>query len=133
MKQINYENVTIADMQSLYKTGYITEITFDADNKKISIKEDEYLKIESVFNQLIESMKTVVDAIVEVGKKMVNTFNLIFQNLNIYLNKKITKKKFMKLLQSEGIQRNTINEIVKGNKEPYTYARYYEILKNVKR
>lgn len=132
MKQINYENVTIADIQSLYKTGYITEITFDADNKKISIKEDEYLKIESVFNQLIESMKLVVNAIVEVGKKMVNTFNSIFQYLNIYLNKKMTKKKFIKLLQSEGIQRNTINEIVKGNKEPYTYARYYQILKNTK-
>ena len=96
MKQINYENVTIADIQSLYKTGYITEITFDADNKKISIKEDEYLKIESAFNQLIESMKPVVDAIVEVGKKMVNTFNSIFQYLNIYLNKKMTKKKFIK-------------------------------------
>lgn len=132
MKQINYENVTIADIQRLYKTGYITEIIFDADNKKISIKEDEYLKIESAFNQLIESMKPVVDAIVEVGKKMVNTFNSIFQYLNSYLNKKMTKKKFIKLLQSEGIQRNTINEIVKGNKEPYTYARYYQILKNTK-
>lgn len=132
MKQINYENVTIADIQRLYKTGYITEIIFDADNKKISIKEDEYLKIVSAFNQLIESMKPVVDAIVEVGKKMVNTFNSIFQYLNSYLNKKMTKKKFIKLLQSEGIQRNTINEIVKGNKEPYTYARYYQILKNTK-
>lgn len=133
MKQNNYENVTIENIQNLYKTGYITEITFDADNKKIRIKEDEYLKIESVFNQLIESMKPVVDAIVEVGKKMINTFNSIFQNLNIYLNKKMTKKKFIKLLQSEGIQRNTINEIVKGNKEPYTYMRYYRTLQNLKR
>lgn len=133
MKQINYENVTIENIQNLYKTGYITEITFDADNKKIRIKEDEYLKIESVFNQLIENMKPVIDAIVEVGKKMFNTFNSIFQNLNIYLNKKMTKKKFIKLLQSEGIQRNTINEIVKGNKESYTYMRYYRTLQNLKR
>ena len=34
----------------------------------------------------------------------------------------------MKLLQSEGIQRNAINEIVKNNIKPYTYARYYQIL-----
>ena len=43
-------------------------------------------------------------------------------------NKKITKRRFIKLLQSEGIQRNTINEIVKNNTKQYTYARYYEIL-----
>lgn len=133
MKQINYENATIADIQSLYKTGYITEITFDADNKKISIKKDEYLAIIDVFDKLGNAVQGIVDAICEVGKKIVESFSLIFQNLNIYRNKKMTKKKFIKLLQSEGIQRNTINEIVKGNKEPYTYMRYYRTLQNLKR
>lgn len=130
MKQINYEDVTIADIQTLYKTGYITEITFDADSKTISLKNDEYLAIKEVFDNLINAVQKVAEAVCEVGKKMVESLSLIFQNLS---NKKLTKKKFIKLLQSEGIQRNTINEIVKGNKEPYTYMRYYRTLQNLKR
>ena len=130
MKQINYENATIADIQSLYNTGYITEITFDADSKTVSLKNDEYLAIKEVFDKLINAVQKVAEAVCEVGKKMAESLSLIFQNLS---NKKLTKKKFIKLLQSEGIQRNTINEIVKGNKEPYTYMRYYRTLQNLKR
>lgn len=130
MKKINYENATIADIQSLYKTGFITEITFDADSKTISLKEDEYLAIEEAFNKIKKSVQAVADAIIELGKKMADSINSIFKNFN---NKKMTKKKFIKLLRSEGIHRNTINEIVKGNKEPYTYMRYYRTLQNLKR
>lgn len=130
MKQNNYEDVTISDIQTLYKTGYITEITFDADSKTISLKNDECLAIKEVFDKLINAVQKVAEAICEVGKKIVKSFSLIFQNFS---NKKLTKKKFIKLLQSEGIQRNTINEIVKGNKEPYTYMRYYRTLQNLKR
>ena len=64
----------------------------------------------------------------QIGKIMYNAFNTISKELKYLLNKKITKKRFIKLLQSQGIQRNTINEITKNNKRPYTYARYYEIL-----
>ncbi len=130
MKQINYEDVTIADIQTLYKTGYITEITFNADSKTISLKNDEYLAIKEVFDNLINAVQKVTEAVCEVGKKMAESLSLIFQNLS---NKKLTKKKFIKLLRSEGIDRNTINEIVKGNKEPYTYMRYYRTLLNLKR
>lgn len=130
MKQNNYEDVTISDIQTLYKTGYITEITFDADSKTISLKNDECLAIKEVFDKLINAVQKVAEAVCEVGKKMAKSLSLIFQNLS---NKKLTKKKFIKLLQSEGIQRNTINEIVKGNKEPYTYMRYYRTLQNLKR
>lgn len=130
MKQINYEDVTIADIQSLYNTGYITEINFDADSKTVSLKNDEYLAIKEVFDKLINAVQKVAEAVCEVGKKMAESLSLIFQNLS---NKKLTKKKFIKLLQSEGIQRNKINEIVKGNKEPYTYMRYYRTLQNLKR
>lgn len=130
MKQINYEDVTIADIQTLYKTGYITEITFDADSKTISLKNDEYLAIKEVFDNLINAVQKVAEVVCEVGKKMAESLSLIFQNLS---NKKLTKKKFIKLLRSEGIDRNTINEIVKGNKESYTYMRYYRTLQNLKR
>ena len=130
MKTINYKDVTISDIQTLYKTGYITEITFDADSKTISLKDDEYLTIKEVFDKLINAVQKVAEAVFEVGKKMAESLSLIFQNLS---NKKLTKKKFIKLLRSEGIDRNTINEIVKGNKEPYTYMRYYRTLLNLKR
>lgn len=130
MQKINYENVTIENAQNSIKISYITEITFDADSKTISLKEDEYLAIKAVFDNLINAVQGVVEAICEVGKKMAESLSLIFQNFS---NKKLTKKKFIKLLRSEGIDRNTINEIVKGNKEPYTYMRYYRTLLNLKR
>lgn len=132
MKEIDYEKVTIENAQNLIKTGYVTEIICDADNKKIKIKEAEYIEIEKAFKKLEETVKVMVDVICELCKKMCDAFNSVFKNFNTILNKKITKKKFMKLLQSDGIQRNAINEIVKNNKEPYTYARYYQILKNTK-
>ncbi|MFQ9823132.1 MAG: hypothetical protein ACLRXI_07485 [Clostridia bacterium] len=132
MKQINYEDITIEMVQALYKTNYITEIIFDADSKTANIKEDEYLVLEEALNKVVKSVQLMADAICEMGKKIFNACKSVFQNLDVILNKKITKKKFMKLLQSNGIQRNTINEIVKNNKEPYTYARYYQILKNTK-
>lgn len=34
MKEIDYEKVTIENAQNLIKTGYVTEIICDADNKK---------------------------------------------------------------------------------------------------
>ncbi len=128
MKQINYEDITIEMVQALYKTNYITEIIFDADSKTANIKEDEYLVLEEALNKVVKSVQLMADAICEMGKKIFNACKSVFQNLDVILNKKITKKKFMKLLQSNGIQRNTINEIVKNNTKQYTYARYYEIL-----
>lgn len=128
MKNIKYEDITIENIENILKTGYITEIVFDADNKIVTIKEEEYLEIEKAFKRLVDSMKPVVDAICELGRKVCESFNLIFKDINNMLNKKIKKKRFMKLLQSEGIQRNLINEIVKNNKKTYTYARYYEVL-----
>ncbi len=134
MKSIKYsEEITIENIENLLKTGYITEIIFDADSKTINIKEAEYFEVEKAIKKLSDSIKPVIDAVCEFGKKMYEAFNSIFLKLCNSMNKKITKKKFMKLLQSEGIQRNTINEIVKNNKKPYTYARYYEILRNFKR
>ena len=129
LKKCKYEDFTIEKAEFLIKTNYITEIVCDGDNKTANIKEAEYIEIEKAFKRLADSLKPAIEAICEIGKKMCDTFNAIFKNLKYLLNKKITKKKFIKLLQSEGIQRNTINEIIKNNKRPYTYARYYETLK----
>lgn len=128
MKKWKYEEFTIENAQSLIKTGYITEILCDGDTKTVNILEEEYLAIENVLKNIADSFKPVIEAICEFGKKMAETFSSIFLNLRNSLDKKITKKKFIKLLQSEGIQRNEIDKIIKDNKEKYTYLRYYEIL-----
>lgn len=133
MKQLFYEKVTIENIQSLIKTGYVTEIVCDGDNKTINIGADDLLKIEQIFKEIVNSLQPVAEAIVELGRKMCNSFNLIWKDINCLLYKKMTKKKFMKLLQSKGIQRNKINLILKDNTEPYTYARYYKLIENVKR
>lgn len=125
MMSINYEKIIIEDILSLSKTNYISEIVCDADNKAISVKKEECLKIA---NQLKDYFKPVIDTICEIGKKICDIFNSILDNFKYMLNKKMSKKRFTKLLQSEGIQRNAINEIVKNNIKPYTYARYYQIL-----
>ena len=133
MKKINYENVTIENIQNLYKTGYIKEIIFDADNKEIRLSESDLLVIENAINKLVESIKPLVESVYNFARKMANVFMEISYNLGSCLNRKITKKKFIKLLQSEGIQRNRITEIVKNNKEPYTYRKYYKTLLSFKR
>lgn len=81
--------------------------------------------------QMNYDVEAVATAICNLGKQFCNAFNLIFENLNNKLNGKITKKRFIKLLQSKGIQRNTINEIIKNNKEEYTYARYLNTVENL--
>ncbi len=57
--------------------------------------------------------------------KEYTTANILIGISKNMANKKISKKRFMKLLQAEGIQRNEINKIVENNKEKYTYARLY--------
>ncbi len=128
MKKLKYEELTIENAENMIKTDCITEIICDGDNKTISISEEEYLELEKAFEKLKESLQLVIAAICEVSIKICETFNNVFTNLKNTLNMKITKKKFIKLLQSAGIQRNEINKIIKNNKEEYTYLRYYKIL-----
>ena len=74
--------------------------------------------------------KYIFDTIFDNIKKTVNNF---YKVIYFILDKKISKKKFIKLLQSNGIQRNDINKIVQGNKEKYTYLRYYDIVTKLKK
>ena len=52
----------------------------------------------------------------------------LVESVNPILKKKLTKKKFCKLLQSHNIQRNEINCTIKDNKRPYNYRFLYEII-----
>lgn len=131
IKQMNYDSVTIENIENAIKTGYITGLECDGDNKTLIIDEEEIQKIKEVFENVKKSVEAVATAICNLGKQFHNAFNLISENLNNKLNGKITKKRFIKLLQSKGIQRNTINEIIKNNKEEYTYARYLNTVENL--
>lgn len=131
IKQMNYESVTIKNIENVIKTGYITGFECDGDNKVLIVSEVECKRIEEAFNELQKSVENVVSTISETFKNMYNTFNSIFEIFSNKLNGKITKKRFIKLLQSEGIQRNTINKIIKNNKEEYTYSRYLDTLKKL--
>lgn len=140
MKEISYKNITIGQVQCLNKSGYFSKIICDGDNLKVGLLEEEYIEPEKKIKKLIDDiMKPVVEVFEQIANTIAEISADIFDNTKkavnnfIYtiLDKKISKKKFIKLLQSEGVQRNEINKIVQGNKEKYTYLRYYNIVKNL--
>ena len=143
MKEISYKNITIGQVQCLNKSGYFSKTICDGDNLKVRLLEEEYIEAEKKIKELIDDiMKPVVEVFEQIANTIAEISVDIFDNTkkavnNLYkaiypiLDKKISKKKFIKLLQSEGVQRNEINKIVQGNKEKYTYLRYYNIVKNL--
>ena len=140
MKEISYKNITIGQVQCLNKSGYFSKIICDGDNLKVGLLEEEYIEAEKKIKKLIDDiMKPVVEVFEQIANTIAEISADIFDNTKkavnnfIYtiLDKKISKKKFIKLLQSEGVQRNEINKNVQGTKEKYTYLRYYNIVKNL--
>lgn len=131
MKEISYKNITIGQVQCLNKSGYFSEIICDGDNLRVGLLENEY----KVMKTVTEVVKQFANAIEEISTDIFYMAKEVTNNLCkvIYpiMNKKISKKKFVKLLQSQGVQRNEINKIVQGNKDKYTYLRYYNIVKNL--
>jgi len=132
MRRFEYKNFSIENAELLTKTGCINEIVCDADKRIISISEEEYQEAEKLIKQKItQIIKPVANAFVEAMETMKEAIqpviNAVMKLAKELPNKKITKKRFIKLLQSVGIQRNEINKIIKNNKEPYTYLRYYNI------
>lgn len=126
-----YEEVTIANAEAVTKIGYFEEIICDGDKKEVYVSEEGKLKVQS---KLQEFIQPIANAFIALGNTVAE-FAKQFANLAVEItksmkNKKITKKKFIKLLQSKGMQRNEINKIVENNKEPYTYLRYYITIKN---
>lgn len=140
MKKYKYEDITIEQAEKIVGTGYITELICDADNKTININEDEYLKVEEIIKETINNVKRTLEPVINSLSDAFGILSEVARSYAIALvgidksfvnnlsNKKITKKKFIKLLQSQGIQRNEINKIIKNNKEPYTFHRYYNIV-----
>lgn len=99
--------------------------------KKIRKMLDDIMKpVAEVFEGIAKTLSEISADVVDITKKIVDG---VFKVINSNWNKKISKKKFIKLLQSNGIQRNDINKIVRGNKEKYTYLRYYDIVTKLKK
>ena len=144
MKQIDYKDITVGQIQCLNKSGYFSELIFDGDNLKVNLSEEEYIEaeqkirkiIDDIMKPVVKSFEQMANAIAEISVDIFNITKEIVKNfykiINPIMNKKISKKKFIKLLQCEGIQRNEINKIVHGNKEEYTYLRYYAIFTKLK-
>lgn len=117
MKQINYEDITIEMVQALYKTNYITEIIFDADSKTANIKEDEYLVLEEALNKVVKSVQLMADAICEMGKKIFNACKSVFQNLDVILNKKITKNERSAIMYEKCEIESMLKEYLKSKSQ----------------
>lgn len=128
MLEYKYNDINIENIEKISKLN--TNIICDGDNRIIKIEENEIMK------KLEEALSDIEKAFCEIGKQLYdNVFSVVkdclknvFYDIKNIFNKKISKKRFIKLLQSQGIQRNTINKIVKNNTEEYTYGRYYNIL-----
>ena len=65
--------------------------------------------LSKAFNRLGKSMSEVVNAFVDLGSKVFSNLLDVFKKIN--LDKKLSRKKFIKLLMSKGIQRNEANKI----------------------
>ena len=122
------------NIEEAAKKENIIEIICDADSKTILIYNMELEKVGKIFQEISYNLtnvaKTIASAFCETWSR---TKEIVESILPIIERKKLTKNKFKKLLQSQGLQRNQINQIIKNNNEPYTYKRYIDTLNNFKR
>lgn len=76
------------------------------------MSENEYINVENFSNTMREVGKvvaTTLNAVINAFKELANNVMNGLKNINFY--KKISRKRFIKLLMSYGIQRNDANKI----------------------
>lgn len=121
---MKYSDMTIEEAEIIQK-HIQCEIILDGDNKEIIFNNI----MEEFINNFKEGLLNIFKKVYEVAETIVNTIVEIMSTIKEHiiklLDKKISKKRFMKLLQSKGMQRNVINHIVKNNKDKYTLWRYF--------
>lgn len=133
MINLKYNDINIQNIEKNKTKCFVDNIVCDGDNKIIQIEENKIIKsLEYTIETIENTLGSIAKELLKFGNQIYSTTRKIVKNLfddfKYTLNKKISKKRFMKLLQSQGIQRNKINEIVKNNTEKYTYERYYRVL-----
>lgn len=115
---MTYKDITIEEAELIQK-NIKCDIIYNADNQEIIF--------ENISEELLNAFDSIWKSVKAIVKEIVNAFNTIKEYIIKIFDKKISKKRFMKLLQSKGIQRNAINDIVKNNKDKYTMWRCYII------
>ena len=70
------------------------------------------------------AMNSIINAFKEVVPKVLNTITLTYQRLN---NKKVSRKRFIKLLMSKKIQRNEAQKIAKKYYEKQGYYSMFDV------
>lgn len=76
------------------------------------MNQNEYINVENFSNAMKEAGKmvaTTLNAIINVFKRVAETVSYSLRNT--IFSKKVTRKRFIKLLMSNGIQRNEANKI----------------------
>lgn len=121
---MKYSDMTIEETEIIQK-HIQCEIIFNGDNKEIIFNNI----MEEFINNFKEGLLNILKKVYKVVEAIGNTIAKIITTIKEYIiklfDKKISKKRFMKLLQSKGMQRNVINHIVKNNKDKYTLWRYF--------
>lgn len=84
----------------------------------------------SFFEKLGRALAIELNAVTDAFATIWNNIKPFAEKIMRYqeISNKLTKKKFRKLLQASGVQRNEINEILKNNREQYTRKRLNKIL-----
>lgn len=121
---MKYEDITIEDVDKLYNI-LGGDIVCDADRQTVTLNNDLTLDLDSIIyiiQNTYEIIKRIINKIAEIAIRIFNNIRKAIINL---FNKRISKKRFIKLLQSKGIQRDDINKLIKNNKEKYTIWRVF--------
>ena len=78
---------------------------------------------EKIYEGVRLAFEGVGEAAGKISKLLGKACDIVIDGISSLDDRKISKRRFCKLLQSFGIQRNEINQIIKNNKKTYTYGR----------
>lgn len=121
---MKYSDMTIEEVENIQK--YIQyEVICNGDKQEIIFNNIMNEFINNFKEGLLNIFKKVYEVAETIGNTIVEIMSTIKEHIKKLLDKKISKKRFMKLLQSRGMQRNEINQMVRNNKDKYTLWRYF--------
>lgn len=99
--------------------------------------ENNEIYLSKTINQLrevaTEALMPVLEALNSIVKRISSIFTDTWNQLNLGFKKQISRKRFIKLLMSQGIQRNTATKIaikIHNIKGKYTLWDYVLVIKN---
>lgn len=121
---MKYSDMTLEEAEIIQK-NIKCEIICDGDNQEIIFENIMEEFINNFKEGLLNIFKKVCKVVEAIGLQLRKIITTIKEYIVKLFDKKISKKRFKKLLQSNGMQRNEINHIVKNNKDKHTLWRYF--------